>query len=263
MDDHTSPYKSFFAKKLEKRNYTTHGREILLKLNDLPLCAENAYGKILSKCLLNQGEGVSLLLQELQKLLGVKYEEDKAFLRLRKLAATSKYTLVDAVIYSAVRHNLPINPLDFEAVWELTFGTDWRSMPVNRFHESFHAKRPIKFKAPPTAKAVFYALLFLDEQVSPPFKQIENVITMFEEKMIDEFSPLRFVEGIFASERSVFSEFPFHNLQNTFLKEKPTSLYIVSEKLEAQNSSLPEYNFDQNHTSDDDDDSGDVSIDSN
>ena len=228
MDDHTSPYKSFFAKKLEKRNYTTHGREILLKLNDLPLCAENAYGKILSKCLLNQGEGVSLLLQELQKLLGVKYEEDKAFLRLRKLAATSKYTLVDAVIYSAVRHNLPINPLDFEAVWELTFGTDWRTMPVNRFHESFHAKRPIKFKAPPTAKAVFYALLFLDEQVSPPFKQIENVILMLEEKMIEEFPPLRFVKGIFASERSVLSEFPFHNLQNTYLNQKPAPSYDMT-----------------------------------
>ena len=213
VDDTTLTQHSIYARKLDKRNNTkTNGSEILLKLNDVPLCAENVYLKVLSRCLLNQGEGVRLLLQDFQKMLGPNYEMEKSYLRLCKLAGTSQYTLVEAMIYSAVRHNVPIDPLEFEAVWELAFGTNWRTMPVNRFRRDFPSRRLIQFKTPLTAKSMFYALLFLDRVAYVPWCQVHNILMMLEERMFKEFPPLEFVNGIIIDSGSYFSEFPFHML---------------------------------------------------
>ena len=187
---------------------------------------DNVYLKILSQCLFDQGKGVITTLRDVQKLLGPDFEDERAYKRLRKLAATSNYSLVEAIIYSAIHNDESIDPFDFEAVWELAFGTDWRSMPVNRFHDIFPStKRKIHFKSPRTAKSTFYALLYLDHQVFPSCGLITNLISTLEEKMVKEYPPLHFAKCILGIGKSNLSEFPFRMLTLTHRIEKPQPVY--------------------------------------
>lgn len=85
-------------------------------------------------------------------------------------------------------------------------------MPVNRFHDQFPTRRLIRFQKPMTAKALFYALLYLDRHFFPPYCQNQNLILMLGKKMTREFPPLLFVKGLLGFDIHEFSDFPFHML---------------------------------------------------